>query len=157
QLLVAIHYEDSIQLRSQTFFHEQRNHENLVDPAYFSRACFNRSTNRWVSQGFQVGTCLRVGEYDVPQGRTVEVSILGKYRWAKTFHEALERGLSGLHDIAGQLIRVDDRNTERTEEFRGCGLAAGDASGQSYTEWSATHGRYSRPWGVHAEVCGYDL
>src|SRR5436305_384072 len=108
-------------------------------------------------QSFEVGTGLRIGEHDVPQGGAVEMSVLSEYGRSKAFDQALKRRLSGLDDVACQLVGIDDRYAEGAEEFRGGRFAAGDASGQPYTEWSATHGARSRPRDEHAGVGGHDL
>src|SRR3569832_669033 len=100
---------------------------------------------------------LRIGKHDIPQGRPVEMSVLRQDRTTKPLDQSLQRRLSGLDYVACELIGVNDRNPEGSEEL-GCGrFAAGNAAGEPYTEWSATHGKCSQPRGEPAEVGGHDF
>ena len=97
-------------------------------------------------QCLEVGARLRIGKHDVAQRGAVEVAVGGEDRRAEALDQSLERRLAGLHDVAGDLIAVEDGHAERAEELRRRGLAAGDAAGQPDADTSGAHG-------VHAHGC----
>src|SRR4029077_14175197 len=118
-------------------------HKDLVGTARLRGARFHRRADGRVSERLEIRTRLGIGEHDVAQRRPVEMPIGGEDLRTEALDQALERRLARLDHIARDLIAVENRYPERTEELRGGRLPTGDSAGEAYpvcTRAQCAHG-----------------
>src|SRR2546421_1322384 len=140
ELLVAVDDKHTIELGPEILLDEQRDDQDLVRTTGSRRARFHRRADRGMRQSLEIGARLGIRKHDVTQCRAVEMPVRSQDRAAKTLHQALQRRLTGLHDLACNLVGVDDGDAEGAEELGRGGLAAGDSSGEADAEHSGAHG-----------------
>src|SRR5690606_24519485 len=80
---------------------------------------------------FEAAAFLVVGKDDRAELPAVEAAVLGQHVWTEGFADRVEPRFTGLDDLAGEDIRVDQRRAERAEEIGDGRFAARDAAGEA--------------------------
>ena len=77
----------------------------------------------------EVQSCLVIRENDLAQCPAIEPAVHIDYVIAESLADFVKRGLSGLHHVTRDNVRVDYRDPQVREHVGYRRLAAGDATG----------------------------
>ena len=92
-------------------------------------------TDRRVDDRLEVAERLRIREDDPAEACSIERSVVPAEVGSEPGDDGIERRLTGLHDVARDLVGVDDDDTGSfAEPARDRRLAAADGSGQPDAE-----------------------
>ena len=112
ECLVAVDDEHAVDELQQRRLGEQWNDNELVRPVGQFRLPAGFRADAWVQDGFQLSTCLIVGEDDLAHCGSIEIPVGADHALAESFAEFVECRLPGHNDFPGNDIGVDNRNAE---------------------------------------------
>ena len=119
-------------VRVHPHLHQERHDEDHDPVGLLQRhqAFPHGGSYRGMDDGIEVGQCLRVGEHDRGERRTVERTVGPNHGRAEALEHGPVGGCARLHDLTGDQVGVDHHRATVGELGGNRGLARADASGE---------------------------
>lgn len=132
--LWAVDHEYPVVVSSTSAFDIKGNRMNLVRPLRRGGALAEFLAYRGPGNRLEFFAFRGISKDSFANGAAIESPVRVERVRAELFDYALKRSCSGFHDVAGELVEIDDRHAESDEFIRHRRLAAGDSTGQGHNK-----------------------